>query len=220
MSDEAHTPQPIARHAVILCHPDPHSFNHAVADAYCDAVRAEGQEAILRDLYAMQFDPVLRAYERPTADDFAISADVRAELDILSDCDVFVLIYPIWFGTPPAMMKGYIERVLGSGVNPKAVQARAPTAFLGGKRLLSFTSSATSEPWLNEQGQWESLRYLFDHYLTHAFGMQKDDHVHFANIVSGLEERWVDQHLYTVAQQAKATCALLLSDWHRMEQPA
>jgi hypothetical protein len=50
--------------------------------------------------------------------------------------------------------------------------------------------------------------------------MQKDDHVHFANIVSGLEERWVDQHLYTVAQQAKATCALLLSDWHRMEQPA
>jgi hypothetical protein len=44
---------------------------------------------------------------------------------------------------------------------------------------------STSEPWLNEQGQWLSLRYVFDHYLTHAFGMLSDEHVHRANVTLG-----------------------------------
>ena len=203
------------RHAVILCHPDPHSFTHAVAEAYCAGVHENHQESVVRDLYALGFDPVLKASERPTLRDFVVSDDVRRELDVLRGCDVFVLVYPIWFGTPPAMLKGYVERVLGSGVNPKAVQQRAPTSFLAGKRLVSFTSSAASEPWLNEQGQWQSLRYLFDHYLTHAFGMEKDEHVHFANVVSGMDRRWAEQHFFEAKQQAKRICATVLAGRHR-----
>ena len=107
------------KHAVILCHPDPHSFNHGVAKVYCDAVRAAGQKVMLRDLYALGFDPVLKSDERPTIDNPILSPDVRAELDLLSGSDVFVLIYPIWFGSPRAMMKGYIERVLGPGSGPR-----------------------------------------------------------------------------------------------------
>lgn len=110
------------------------------------------------------------------------------------------------------MMKGYVERVLGSGVTPHAVEARAGTPLLGGKRLLSFTTSAMSDPWLNEQGQWMSLRYIFDHYLAHAFGMLGDNHVHFANVRPGMEPRWAEQHLYEVEQQARQTCATVLED--------
>ncbi len=206
---------PIARHAVILCHPEPASFNRAIADAYCAAVAENGHEAIVRDLYAMDFDPVLKAQERPTAADFTVSPDVGQELDILRTCDVFALVYPIWFGTPPAMMKGYVERVLGSGVDPKSVQARDRTSFLAGKRLVSFTTSATSVPWLSEQGEWMALRYLFDHYLTHAFGMLPDEHLHFAGIVPGMERRWGDQYLYDTAQQAKRTCAVVTAEQHQ-----
>jgi NAD(P)H dehydrogenase (quinone) len=202
------------RHAVILCHPDSQSFNRSIANAYCEAVRANGQEAVLRDLYDMDFDPVLRAWERPTVSNFTVSPDVSRELAILRTCDVLVLVYPIWFGTPPAMMKGYVERVLGSGVDPKSVVSRTPTSFLAGRRLLSFTTSATSAPWLNEQGEWLALRHLFDHYLTNAFGMQADEHVHFASITSGLQPRWAEQHLYDVTQHAHRTCALVAAD-HR-----
>ena len=46
-------------HAVILAHPDADSFNAAVAQAYCEAVRGPGHEAVLRDLYRLGFDPVL-----------------------------------------------------------------------------------------------------------------------------------------------------------------
>lgn len=204
------------RHAVILCHPDPDSFNRAIADSYCAAVRECGQEVILRDLYAIGFDPVLKAHERPTIKDYRPSEDVVAELDLLRGNDVFVLIYPIWFGTPPAMMKGYVERVLGSGVDPKSVVSREPTSFLAGRKLMSFTTSAMSAPWLNEQGEWLSLRYLFDHYLTHAFAMQPDEHVHFANVTPHMESRWGEQHLYDVTQQARRTCATLRAERHRM----
>lgn len=209
--DEAERHQPgAARHAVILCHPDPDSFNHAVAQAYCDAVRECGQEAVLRDLYAMGFDPVLRAEERPTVPGFELSADVIEERGLLAGTDVFVLIYPIWFGTPPAMLKGYVERVLGAGVDPKSIQLRMRQGLLSGKRLVSFSTSAATGAWLNEQGEFLSLRYVFDRYLAHAFSMRSDEHVHFAPIVPGMRQRFIDEHLFTVRENARRICSALL----------
>ncbi|MGU3390791.1 NAD(P)H-dependent oxidoreductase [Sphingomonas sp. M1A8_2b] len=195
------------RHAVILCHPDPHSFNHALADAYCEAVRGAGQEVVVRDLYALGFDPVLKAEERPTLAAPVRSPDVAAELDMLAGSDVFVLIYPIWFGSPPAMMKGYIERVLGTGVRPDAVQKRQRTELLGGKRLLSFTTSAASDVWLNEQGQEQGLRSVLDTYLVHAFGMHAQDHKRFDHVTADLGQRFADQYFRAVVTQAHRTCA-------------
>lgn len=203
------------RHAVILCHPEPASFSHAVAAVYAEAVRNAGHEVLVRDLYAIGFDPILKAHERPTLESFRIGEDVEREIALLRECDVFVLVYPIWFGTPPAMLKGYVERVLGSGIKPHDVQRRARKSFLAGKRLVSFTTSAGREPWLSDQGQWLSLRYLFDHYLTHAFGMLPDEHVHCANVVTGMPKLWADRHLHQVGEQARRTCSMLLAERHR-----
>jgi len=195
------------RHAVILCHPDPSSFNHAIAGAYCDAVRAAGQEVVLRDLYAVGFDPVLKAAERPTNVAAVYGTDVLAEVDAIAGCDVFVLVYPIWFGTPPAMLKGYVERVFGAGVQPEALQGRVRTDLLGGKRLVSFSTSAASKVWLDEQGQAQGLNSVFDQYIVHAFGMRSQEHRRFAHIVPGLNARFADQYLREVAVQAQRTCA-------------
>ncbi|KQN30347.1 NAD(P)H dehydrogenase [Sphingomonas sp. Leaf34] len=195
------------RHAVILCHPDSSSFNHAIADAYCDAVRATGQAVVLRDLYAIGFDPVLKAEERPTRIAASYGQDVLDEIERIRGCDVFVLIYPIWFGTPPAMLKGYVERVFGAGVQPDAVQGRVRTDLLGRKRLLSFSTSAASKVWLDEQGQGQGLNSVFDQYLVHAFGMRSQEHRRFAHIVPGLSARFADQYLREVAVQARRTCA-------------
>lgn len=196
-----------ARHAVILSHPGKASFNHGIAKTYCDTVRAAGQEVVFRDLYALGFDPVLKADERPTFPNWVLSPDVSAELDILAGSDVFVLIYPIWFGSPPAMMKGYIERVLGSGVPPADIQKQVRTDLLGNKRLLSFTTSATTDIWLNEQGQEQGLRSVVDNYLVHAFGMHAQEHRRFDHITPELSQHFADQYLLEVVTQAQRTCA-------------
>ena len=195
------------RHAVILCHPDPHSFNHAIAARYCDEVRAGGQSIVLRDLYAMHFDPVMTAEERPTLADPIRSPDVTAEREVLAGCDVFVLIYPIWFGSPPAMMKGYVERVFGAGVAPANVRQQSRGDLLGKKRLLSFSTSAMSNVWLAQEGQEQGLNSVFDDYIVHAFGMHSREHKRFALITDQMDQRSADTYLWEVAQQAHRTCA-------------
>jgi NAD(P)H dehydrogenase (quinone) len=201
----------VPRHAVILCHPDAQSFNAAVAQRYCDTVRELGHVAVVRDLYRLGFDPVLRTDERPKAEDIAYAADVAAEIEAIRDADVFVLVYPIWFGTPPAMLKGYVERVFGAGFDHRAIRAQKRHDFLSDKHLLSLSSSGNSIGWLEGQGEWLSLRNVFDNYLCNAFSMASNKHLHFSNIVDGLAQRWVDEELFRVAEIARETCAMFVT---------
>ncbi|WP_029623853.1 NAD(P)H-dependent oxidoreductase [Sphingomonas sp. PAMC 26617] len=197
---------PPVRHVVVLCHPDPESFNRAIAETYCAAVRAAGHDVVFRDLYAIGFDPVLKTYERPTLAGFQRASDVARELALISQGDVFVLIYPIWFGSAPAMMKGYVERVLGAGVDPQAIQRNDASALLGGKRLLSFTTSATQTLWLDVQGEGQALRSVFDRYLVSAFGMHSQRHVHLGHITCQQSGRFARQDLSQVEEEAQRIC--------------
>ncbi|GHH07820.1 NAD(P)H dehydrogenase (quinone) [Sphingomonas glacialis] len=191
------------RHVVILCHPEQDSFNAAMAAAYSATVREQGHEVIVRDLYAIGFHPVLKSAERPGPGERQF-ADVAEELAVLKDSDVFVLVYPIWFGGPPAMLKGYVERVLGSGVLPDAVYEGTAKGVLAGKQLLSFTTSGLKEIWLDEMGQLRALTQAFDHYIEHAFAMAPSRHVHFGHITPDMEPGWARRHLEEVRGQARA----------------
>jgi NAD(P)H dehydrogenase (quinone) len=195
------------KHVVILCHPDPDSFNAGVAQTYCDAVTALGQQAVLRDLYRLPFDPVLKSDERPGPPEFCLHDDVSAELDILKDADVVVLVYPIWFGTPPAMLKGYVDRVFGANFHYHAIRDRSDGAPLRNKHLLSVTTSGNSKQWLEGQGAWLSLLHVFDQYLADAFSMTSSDHLHIGNISTPLAERFVNEELYRVTEKARQTAA-------------
>jgi NAD(P)H dehydrogenase (quinone) len=211
----------VPKHLVILCHPDTHSFNAAVAEKYCAAVEECGQEATLRDLYHMDcdpflsnigtmFDPILRIEEQPDTRAFFQCPHVAYELNMIAEADVIVFVYPIWFGLPPAMLKGYVDRVMGSDFSYGAVRDRDAKSKLAGVHLLSFTTSGNSQIWLEEQGQWQSLIQVFDHYLGRAFSMASTEHVHFASIVDGLSERFFLQHMEDVVQAAHKACAVAL----------
>ena len=209
----AGNPQDI-RHIVILGHPAAHSFNASVAAAYCDAVEDCGQTAVLRDLYAIGFDPVLRDSERPGTADFAPAPDVAAELALIRDSSVIVLVYPIWFGMPPAIIKGYIDRVLGVGLLARDIKTGEGHGLLEGKRLVILSSSASTMPWLEEHGQWASMRQAFDTYLTMIFAMADNTHVHFDAIVDGRDERFMRENLERAREQARQTCSVILSERH------
>ena len=86
------------KHAIIACHPEAKSFTLSVAERYAETVRSHGHEALVRDLYRMRFNPVLKASERQGKP----ADDVAREWSRLGKPDIYVLVYPIWFGTPPA----------------------------------------------------------------------------------------------------------------------
>jgi NAD(P)H dehydrogenase (quinone) len=210
----------LIRHVVVLGHPIPGSFNHQVADVYCDTVRACGQEVILRDLYATGFNPLLKPEERRDPKSPTSSTDVIGELAALENVRALVFIYPVWFGSPPAIIKGYVDRVLGAGFGVRAVRSGEAHPLLAGARLITFSSSATTVPWLKDRGHI-ALRQAFDNYLITVFAMREAFCTHFDAIIDGLHERSVLEKLEATRQEAVRICTILDQERdHRTLHPA
>lgn len=186
-------------HAIIASHPEEQSFTMSVAKRYAEAVRAHGHEAVIRDLYRLNFDPVLKTEERMGTP----AADVTKEWDTIGKPDVIVLVYPVWFGTPPAILKGYIDRVFGAGRRIGLGGAGCPSEQLRGKRLVSFTSSGGSRAWLDEKGVLMSLRNVYDRYLSDVFGFGETHRFHFDSISEETQEIDIRMHLGNVEKAAR-----------------
>jgi NAD(P)H dehydrogenase (quinone) len=200
------------RHLIICANPSPASFDHAIVDAYAWVVTAHHQQVVVRDLYALGFDPVLKAAERPLHGDWQAAPDVAVELDHLAASDILVLVYPIWFALPPAILIGYVDRVLGAGYSFRDMHDQVGQPALRGKPLLSFTTSGTSQPWLNERGQAVSLREIFDVYLWRGFGMKQSEHISIDSVVPNLSQAYAAEQLERVRATALRACSALAYD--------
>jgi NAD(P)H dehydrogenase (quinone) len=197
------------RHLVIVANPSVDSFDHAIVETYRDAVRAQGQDVVVRDLYAIGFDPVLKLAERPGDIDQVPAEDVATELAFLHASDIVVLVYPIWYGLPPAILKGYVDRVLGANHSFGKVAAGEVQPSVAGKALLSFSTSGMPRSWLHAREQDDSLRQLFDVYLWRAFGMKQSEHVMIDAVTSSMTPQHVAALLKRVCTTADRTCAVL-----------
>lgn len=207
ITDYASIPAYAAKlHHVVLGHPSAESFNAALAQAYVEAVCARGHRAVLRDLYALQFDPLLKESERTARDRKEIPDDVRHELELALEADIIVFVYPLWFGAPPAIVKGYLDRVFGAA--NRFIDCHTPDKSpFAGKRLVVISTSGTSLPALEEQGVWVSLRQSFDQYLKAVIGFSRCDHYHADGIIDGLGPTHAERVLFEVAQFADKICA-------------
>jgi len=117
---------------IVHAHPEPKSFTAALRDQAVETLQAQGHEVQVSDLYAMNWNPVA------SADDFSsrenpeylvyaleqrlgvksqsLAPDIQQELDKLLWADLLILNFPIFWFSAPAMLKGWIDRVLVSGI--------------------------------------------------------------------------------------------------------
>jgi NAD(P)H dehydrogenase (quinone) len=188
------------KHALIVAHPNPASFNLAVAKAYADMARQMKHEVVLRDLYRMDFDPRLQAGEIPTPGGFAPGPDVVAERAAIGDADVFAFVYPLWFYAPPAMLVGYIDRVFGMGFGFGAIQGGGNRPLLDGRKMISFTTTGSPLEWVKGEGAWSAIRNIFDSHLAQVCGLTVLDHVHFGGVAPGMRADVADGHLAQVRE--------------------
>ena len=100
--------------SVILAHPNKKSFNHAITRTAVEQLESNGHDAIFHDLYQENFDPILVTEEIPN-DAFLpdIISEHCAEISI---ADGIVIVHPNWWGQPPAVLKGWVDRVIRPGV--------------------------------------------------------------------------------------------------------
>ena len=179
------------KHALIIAHPAAQSFTATMAQAYADALTAKGHEVVERDLYRMAFDPCLREGEVPRPEGFEPGADVRAERELLRDVQSFAFFFPVWINSPPAMLKGYLERVFGMGFGYGMVEG-GNGPLLAGRSMISFSSSGAPKPWMMQTGCWDAMRKLFDEHFSTVCGLDVLDHLHFGGIVPGITAEAVE----------------------------
>jgi NAD(P)H dehydrogenase (quinone) len=125
---------------VIIGHQQQGSFNHAIAQAAVEELKAAGHEVLYHDLYAERFDPILPAHEIPN--DAEIDPVIKQHCDEVLAADGYVIVHPNWWGMPPAILKGWVDRVIRQGTmyrfGPNGVVQN-----LKGKRALVLTTSNT-----------------------------------------------------------------------------
>jgi NAD(P)H dehydrogenase (quinone) len=132
---------------IILGHPDPNSFNHAMAEAVREAVAANGNTVMFHDLYAEKFDPCLPKEEISQKADLPVL--IKQHCEELGIADGIVIIHPNWWGQPPAILKGWVDRVVRQGVAYRFDEGDSgegvPVGLLKAKAALVLNTSNTPD---------------------------------------------------------------------------
>ncbi|MEY8098797.1 NAD(P)H-dependent oxidoreductase [Falsihalocynthiibacter sp. S25ZX9] len=145
---------------IVLAHPEKQSFNSSWAQASAQASQAEGHEVMWSDLYALNFDPsekadnyasarqagffdVLKAQEA-AADTNSLPEDVAQEIAKIRAADRIIFHFPIWWFAPPAILKGWCDRVFVQGALHTIDQRFDNGIFRGKTVLFCATTGANS----------------------------------------------------------------------------
>lgn len=139
------------RALVVHAHPHPASFGAAVYERVLTTLQANGADVDTIDLWAEGFDPRLSAHEHRTHRvGLAERPAIAAHAELLRRADTLVFVYPTWWAGPPAMLKGWLDRVLCEGVAytlPEGATRIRP--LLRNVRTLVVVTTYGSPRWVN-----------------------------------------------------------------------
>ncbi len=185
------------KHLVIAAHPRVDSLTMCLARAYVEELAVHGHQHTLHDLYRMEFDPVLTSTEIAQAGSGCAPAEILQAQQDIEAADVVTAIYPLWWLSMPAILKGYIDRVFARGFAYKSVGGQVQ-GLLSGKRCLLVTLSGSPFPVLAGTGRWDAVKMLQDTHVFRAVGFDLLEHLHFDHVEPGLSDAVVKEHLKRV----------------------
>jgi NAD(P)H dehydrogenase (quinone) len=140
---------------IVHAHNEPQSFTSAMKDLAVAEFAAQGCSVEVSDLYAMHWNPLASAddfgsranpdyltyalEQRHNHTDRTLAADIQEELDKLLRADLVIFSFPLYWFSMPAIMKGWFDRVLVSGVCYGGKRFYDQGGLKGKKALLAFT---------------------------------------------------------------------------------
>ena len=131
--------------SIILAHPDKGSFNHAIAEAVSETLKESGHTVSFHDLYKEKFPPLLPADEIPRA--AFLPPIIRKHCAEVSSAEGIIIIHPNWWGQPPAILKGWVDRILRPGIAYNFTERDrgegVPEGLLKARAAIVFTTSNT-----------------------------------------------------------------------------
>lgn len=196
---------------IVHAHPEPASYNGALTQAAQHAEEARGRKVTISDLYTVGFDPVEAGQHygnRAAQGTFAalneqrnawktdsLPADVVAEISALERADLVILQFPLWWHGPPAILKGWMDRVFVSG-GLYTSRKRYDTGHFRGKRALVSVTTGAPEVAFGpgaRGGDFDTLLWPI-HYSLHYMGF---------SVVPPFISYGVQGHGYSYEDEAK-----------------
>lgn len=141
---------------VIYAHPNPVSFVAAVVTVVEEELLNKGVEVRIKDLYGMNFNPVLSEEDFRGYHTGNLIQDIKQEQDDIAWADIVVMVAPVWWYSVPAMLKGYIDRVFSLGFAYEYT-SNGPRGMLTGKKGLLITTSGADEKTAKATGMLDAI---------------------------------------------------------------
>src|SRR5690606_41685307 len=192
----------------LLAHPRSTSFCHAISERARAALAAQGHGIVHHDLYADGFEPRLAADEAWSSGDSVEQALARSADPLLQQyrqdvakADCLLVVHPNWWGKPPAILCGWIDRVLVPGVAYRLQRADGrPQGLLRARQALIFNTSDT--PGEREQAEFgDPLELIWGRCVLPFCGVGQYRRVVFRPVVdspAAQRARWLDSVETTV----------------------
>ncbi len=189
---------------IVLAHQKPEgSFCGALAQLAKETLTAAGYEVTLKDLYAEHFDPIL------TADELAepmetLSGPIRADIQQVLDADFYVVIHPNWWGMPPAILKGWIDRAIRQGFC-YAFTSEGVIRKLEGRKGVVFTTGNTP-PEIEVSVNGDPLENLWKNIVFKTVGVDDFTRINFASVIMSTPEQraeWLKQAKALIEEKAR-----------------
>jgi NAD(P)H dehydrogenase (quinone) len=155
---------------VIYAHPSAQSFNHSILETFAKPFKAKGHTLVVRDLYGIRFDPVLSAADLDAINRGSARLDIVEEQRHVKEADLIAFIYPVWWFSEPAILKGWIDRVLAMGFAFKLHEDK-PVGLLTGKKAVVFRTCGAGEALFNT-GLRAAMETAFEQGTLHSCGIE------------------------------------------------
>jgi len=178
---------------VLLAHPNQASYNHAVCRSFVKGLSESGSVAQVNDLYATGFNPVMAGNDfNQFMDGGELPEDVKAEQAKVDKAEGLALIYPVWWNEAPAILKGWIDRVLSKGWAYDVTSEGVFVPMLKLKKIIIFNTADNPEELLEGRGLNKASRITkkkgtfgfcgvknVEHYITGNIGSDESARLKF-----------------------------------------
>ncbi|MEW9580459.1 NAD(P)H-dependent oxidoreductase [Paraburkholderia sp. DGU8] len=170
---------------IVHAHPEPQSFTSSMQRHAVKILQEQGHEVIVSDLYAMKWNPVASAADfgtrknsdylvyaleqRESVAANTIARDIRVELEKLLACDLIIFSFPLFWCSVPAIMKGWLDRVLVSGKVYGGRRFYDRGGMRGKRAMLAYTCGAR-DFMFDDEGVHGAMDLMMRHMLRGTFG--------------------------------------------------
>lgn len=147
---------------IVFCHPNQMSFCSAIMQKVVETYQSIGDEIVIRDLYKLGFDPILKGKDFEALKSGNLPEDIRTEQNYIRQSDIVTFIYPIWWTGLPALLKGYIDRIFLYGFAYALDENMNVQPLLKGKKAIIINTSGAPNEYYDEIGMTKALEMTTD----------------------------------------------------------